>query len=48
MTAEIRYVARELEDSLGGIYSLLSQGLQLPMIHALSFELEVREAANAA
>lgn len=29
---EIRYVARELEDSLGGIYSLLSQDLQMPLV----------------
>ena len=37
---EIRYVARELEDSLGGIYSLLSQELQLPMVSRLMYELE--------
>ncbi len=29
---EIRYVAGELEDTLGGVYSLLSQELQLPLI----------------
>ena len=29
---EIRYVARELEDSLGGMYSLLSQELQMPLV----------------
>lgn len=29
---EIRYVARELEDSLGGIYSLLAQDLQMPLV----------------
>lgn len=29
---EIRYVAGELEDTLGGVYSLLSQELQLPLV----------------
>lgn len=29
---EIRYVAGELEDTLGGVYSLLSQELQLSLI----------------
>lgn len=29
---EIRYVAQELEDGLGGIYSILSREFQLPMI----------------
>lgn len=32
---EIRYVAGELEDALGGNYSVLSQELQLPYIKAL-------------
>lgn len=32
---EIRYVAGELEDSLGGIYSLLTQELQLPLVRRL-------------
>lgn len=29
---EIRYMAQELEDALGGVYSMLSQELQLPFI----------------
>jgi Bacteriophage head to tail connecting protein len=29
---EIRYVARELEDSLGGIYSLMTQDLQMKLV----------------
>ena len=33
--AEIRYVAADLEDNLGGEYSVLSQALQLPLIKAL-------------
>lgn len=32
---EIRYVANELEDTLGGIYSILSQELQLPVANTL-------------
>tara|TARA_R100001079_G_scaffold47732_1_gene24261 strand:- start:643 stop:2247 length:1605 start_codon:yes stop_codon:yes gene_type:complete len=32
---EIRYVAADLEDNLGGEYSVLSQTLQLPLIKAL-------------
>ena len=32
---EINYVSKELDDSLGGLYSLLSQELQLPLINRL-------------
>lgn len=32
---EIRFLARELEDGLGGIYSILSQELQLPLVNVL-------------
>ena len=32
---EIRYMAAELEDSLGGVYSLLSQEFQLPLVNRL-------------
>lgn len=32
---EIRIMARELEDSLGGVYSILSQELQLPLVKRL-------------
>lgn len=37
---EIRYVAGELEDTLGGVYSLLSQELQLPLVKILMAELQ--------
>lgn len=37
---EIRYVAGELEDTLGGTYSILSQELQLPLIRRLIAQLE--------
>lgn len=38
---EIRYVASELEDTLGGVYSILSQELQLPMVRVLLKQLQV-------
>lgn len=37
---EIRYVAAELEDTLGGTYSILSQELQLPLVRRLLTQLE--------
>lgn len=37
---EIRYVAGELEDTLGGIYSILSQELQLPLVRRLLVQLQ--------
>lgn len=37
---EIRYVAGELEDTLGGIYSILAQELQLPLVKRLLAQLE--------
>jgi hypothetical protein len=37
---EIRYVAGELEDTLGGVYSILSQELQLPMVRILMNQLQ--------
>lgn len=37
---EIRYVAGELEDTLGGIYSILAQELQLPLVKRLMAQLE--------
>lgn len=37
---EIRYVARELEDTLGGVYSILSQELQLPLVNRLIVQLQ--------
>lgn len=36
---EIRTVASELEDTLGGVYSLLSQELQLPLVRRLLAQL---------
>lgn len=37
---EIRYVARELEDTLGGQYSVLSQEFQLPLVRLVMAELQ--------
>jgi hypothetical protein len=37
---EIRYMAGELEDGLGGIYSLLSQEFQLPLVRRLMHQME--------
>jgi hypothetical protein len=37
---EIRYMAGELEDALGGVYSILSQEFQLPLINRLSHQME--------
>jgi hypothetical protein len=42
---EIRYMARELEDGLGGVYSVLAQTMQLPLaailLHTLSEAKEI-------
>lgn len=37
---EIRIMAGELEDALGGVYSILSQEFQLPLVQRLLFQLE--------
>lgn len=37
---EIRFMAQELESGLGGIYSILSQELQLPVVQRLMFVME--------
>lgn len=37
---EIRYMAGELEDALGGVYSILSQEFQLPLVNRLIYTLE--------
>lgn len=37
---EIRYMANELEAALGGIYSILSQELQLPLINRVMYQME--------
>ncbi len=39
---EIRYMAGELEDALGGVYSILSQEFQLPLVSRIMFSLERR------
>lgn len=41
---EINFVSKELDDSLGGLYSLLSQELQLPLINRLMFQMERKKA----
>lgn len=40
---EIRYVASELEDTLGGVYSILSQELQLPLVRVLMTQLQATQ-----
>jgi hypothetical protein len=37
---EIRYMAQELEDALGGVYSVLTQELQLPLVRLLMSRLQ--------
>lgn len=37
---EIRYMAQELEAALGGVYSILSQEFQLPLINRLMFRMQ--------
>lgn len=37
---EIRYMAGELEDALGGVYSILSQEFQLPLVNRIIFTME--------
>ena len=37
---EIRYMAGELEAALGGIYSILSQEMQLPLVNRVMFAME--------
>lgn len=37
---EIRYMANELETALGGLYSVLSQELQLPLINRIMYQME--------
>ena len=37
---EIRHMAGELEDTLGGVYSILSQEFQLPLIQRLMYQME--------
>ena len=37
---EIQYLARELEDALGGIYSIISQEFQLPLVKLLMADMK--------
>lgn len=37
---EIRYMARELEDALGGVYSVLSQEFQMPLVTRIVYTME--------
>ena len=37
---EIRYMAQELESSIGGLYSILTQELQLPLVRRLMYILQ--------
>ena len=37
---EIRFMAQELESGLGGVYSILSQEFQLPLINRLMFRMQ--------
>ena len=39
---EIRHMAGELEDTLGGVYSILSQEFQLPLIQRLIYQMEAQ------
>lgn len=40
---EIRYMAGELEDALGGVYSILSQELQYPLVVRMVHQLEKQQ-----
>jgi hypothetical protein len=40
---EIRYMANELEAALGGVYSILSQEFQLPLVKRLMYVLEDKQ-----
>ncbi|WP_085589348.1 portal protein [Pseudomonas sp. B14(2017)] len=40
---EIRYVAKELEDTLGGVYSILARELQLPIVRNLMTQLQATQ-----
>lgn len=44
---EINYVSKELDDSLGGLYSLLSNELQLPLITRLMYQMEKKKRLPA-
>ncbi|MBA6135087.1 MULTISPECIES: portal protein [Pseudomonas] len=40
---EIRYMAGELEAALGGVYSILSQEFQLPLVNRIMFSMQRRK-----
>ena len=40
---EIRYMAQELEDALGGMYTVLAQEFQLPLVNLFSKRMEKRK-----
>jgi hypothetical protein len=44
---EIRYMAGELEDALGGIYSILSQEFQLPLVNVLLLQMQKQRKVPA-
>ena len=44
---EIRYVAGELEDTLGGVYSILAQEFQLPLVRRVFAEMQSTGALPA-
>jgi hypothetical protein len=44
---EIRYMAGELEDALGGIYSILSQEFQLPLVNRLLLQMQKQRKVPA-
>jgi hypothetical protein len=44
---EIRYMASELEDALGGIYSILSQEFQLPLVNILLNQMQKQKKVPA-
>lgn len=44
---EIRYIAGELEDALGGVYSILSQELQLPFVTTMMAQMKTAKKLPA-
>lgn len=44
---EVRFVAQELEDTLGGVYTVLTQDFQMPLISRLLARLKKRKALPA-
>lgn len=44
---EIRFMANELETALGGLYSVLSQELQLPLVNRIMYQMEKKKRLPA-